>query len=137
MSARAVRAGLFEERDGAIHLLGDRCRTCGRHQFPQADTCTLCGAHDPEPVPLSATGVLWGWTWVTAAPPGYAGPVPYGFGAVELPEGIRVITRLVLDPADEPWTGMPMRATTAVVGTDEDGTEVHSWAFAPSGEVAP
>ena len=28
------------------------------------------------------------------APPGYTGEVPFGFGVVELPEGLRVITRL-------------------------------------------
>ena len=46
------------------------------------------------------SGVLWAWTAVTAAPPGYEGPVPYGFGVVELPEGVRIITRLTeADPA--------------------------------------
>ena len=45
---------------------------------------------------LSSEGTLWGWTAVNAAPPGYDGPVPYGFGVVELPaDGIQVVTRLV------------------------------------------
>ena len=38
---------------------------------------------------------------MTAAPPGYEGPVPYGFGVVSLPaDGIQVVTRLVeADPS--------------------------------------
>jgi uncharacterized OB-fold protein len=47
-----------------------------------------------QPVELSPGGTLWAWTAVTAAPPGYEGDVPFGFGVVELPEGVRVITRL-------------------------------------------
>ncbi len=113
-------------------LLGDRCRACGAHQFPRADTCTLCGAADPLPVQLASTGTLWAWTWVTAAPPGYDGPVPYGFGVVELPEGLRVITRLVLDTGVDPTIGQPMRAVLDTVGTDaESGQDLVSWAFAP------
>ena len=80
----------------------------------------------------AATGTLWAWTWVTAPPPGYDGPVPYGFGVVELPEGLRVITRLVLDPDVAPTVGQPMRAVLDTVGTDpESGHDLVSWAFAP------
>ena len=40
---------------------------------------------------------------MTAPPPGYQGEVPYGIGVVELPEGVRVITRLTeSDPAPSP-----------------------------------
>lgn len=132
MSGVAVRAGLFEQTDAGVTLLGDRCRACDAHQFPRAGICTLCGAPDPVPVQLAATGTLWAWTWVTAPPPGYDGPVPYGFGVVELPEGLRVITRLVLDPDVAPTVGQPMRAVLDTVGTDpESGHDLVSWAFSP------
>ena len=59
---------------------------------------------------LSSEATLWAWTAVTAAPPGYAGPVPFGFGVVELMhEQLRVITRLTEpDPARLAF-GQPMR----------------------------
>ena len=60
--------------------------------------CPYTGAADVEPVEFSHAATLWGWTAVTAPPPGYEGDVPYGFGVVELVhEQLRLITRLT-DP---------------------------------------
>ena len=57
--------------------------------------CPFTGADDVESVALPRDGRLWAWTAVTHPPPGYEGPVPYGFGVVELDGvGLRVVTRL-------------------------------------------
>jgi len=83
----------FAEQAG---LLGGECGACGRRHFPRATICPWCGHGEVAEVTLSSEGTLWGWTAVNAAPPGYDGPVPYGFGVVELPaDGIQVVTRLV------------------------------------------
>jgi uncharacterized OB-fold protein len=125
-----VHPGLFEDDGtGHVHLLGARCRACGRHHFPRTTTCPYCGAGDAEPVPLSEHGTLWGWTAVTAPPPGYTGPVPFGFGVVELPEGLRVITRLEeSDPAMLSF-GMTMRLVVVPVGAGDDGEAVATYSF--------
>ena len=74
---------------------------------------------------------------VTNRPPGYRGSLPYGFGVVELTNGLRVITRLT---ESDPARLRPGLAVTLVVEplfTDDDGTEVLSYAFAPQpGESA-
>ena len=81
-----------------------------------------------EVVRLSRPGTLWAWTAVTAAPPGYEGPVPYGFGIVELGnEGLRVVGRLTEPDPERLRFGQPMEP---VVETLPDGHRV--WAFAPS-----
>ncbi|MCE7885697.1 MAG: OB-fold domain-containing protein [Actinobacteria bacterium ATB1] len=80
---------------------------------------------------------LWAFTTVNAAPPGYEGPVPYGFGVVELPGGMRLVTRLTETDHSVLEEGMPMVLTHDVVATDADGTEVVSWAFAPAGGTEP
>jgi uncharacterized OB-fold protein len=69
---------------------------------------------------------LWAWTAVIAAPPGYDGPVPYGFGVVELDaERLRVIARLrESDPARLTF-GQPMTLVA-----DELPGGVVTWAFA-------
>ena len=74
--------------------------TCGQVCFPRQDICPYCSEEPVDQIELSRRVPLWAWTAVTAPPPGYEGPVPYGFGVVELPEGVRVITRLTEpDPA--------------------------------------
>ena len=64
------------------------------------------------------------------APPGYLGTVPYGFGVVELPEGVRVVTRLAV-PEDSWAFGQPMQLRVAEVGVDPDGVMLTTWEFAP------
>jgi uncharacterized protein len=125
---RPVHEGLFTDD----HLLGGRCRACGRHHFPRAAICPWCRSEDVGEAALSDTGTLWAWTAVTAPPPGYEGEVPFGFGVVELPEGVRVITRLSEpDPARLAF-GMPMRFTVTDLHEEDDGTTVVTYEFAAS-----
>ena len=58
--------------------------------------CPFTGADDVEAVDLPPMGTVWLHTSVHVAPPGYAGPVPYGFGVVELDGSplLRVLSRL-------------------------------------------
>lgn len=132
-ATRAVHDGLFRlDADGSVRLLGGYSPSSGKHHFPVLPACPYTGADDVEPVELSNHGTLWGWTAVTAAPPGYDGVVPFGFGVVELPEGLRVITRITeSDPARLEF-GQPMRLVVAPLHTDDDGTEVVTYAFEPT-----
>jgi uncharacterized OB-fold protein len=121
--AEPVHPGLFTD-DG---LIGGECGACGRRHFPAAATCPWCGSDDVTTVQLASEGTLWGWTAVTAPPPGYEGPVPYGFGVVSLPaDGLQVVTRLVEADPSALHEGDTMRFT---VVTLTPGTV--TWAFAP------
>jgi uncharacterized OB-fold protein len=128
-ATRPVHEGLFT----ADHLIGGHCRGCSKYHFPADAICPYCGGSEVTRVELSDTGTLWGWTAVTAPPPGYQGDVPFGFGVIELPEGIRVISRVEEpDPARLTF-GMPVRFATAPLHTDDDGTTVLTYTFVPEG----
>ena len=65
---------------------------------------------------------------MTAPPPGYEGPTPYGFGVVELTrEQLRVVTRLTEPDPERLQFGQPM---TLVADELHDG--VVTWAFTPA-----
>jgi len=125
-----VRAGLFTDTDPP-HLIGGRCPGCGRCSFPRADTCPYCSADGVAEVELSSEGTLWSWTAVTSAPPGYRGPVPYGLGVVELPEGLRVVSRLTEPDPGALRAGEAMTLVFVALHTDDDGRDVVGYAFAP------
>ncbi len=118
--------------DGTATLLGGYSPSSGRFHFPRGEVCPYTGATDVEAVELSRDATLWGWTAVTAAPPGYEGTVPYGFGVVELVhEQLRIVSRLTEpDPAKLEF-GQPMHLVADTVATDADGSEIVTWAFAP------
>jgi uncharacterized OB-fold protein len=129
---RSIVPDLFELRDdGRVALHGGYSPSSRLHHFPRSALCPYTGADDVEPALLPDRGTLWLWTEVTAAPPGYTGPVPFGFGVVELSNGLRVVTRLTGADGSELAVGMPMQLVADVVAVDDDGTEVVAWAFAP------
>jgi uncharacterized OB-fold protein len=110
-------------------LVGGECPACDNRHFPAASFCPWCGAEGVVEVALSTTGTLWTWTAVTARPPGYEGPVPFGFGVVDLPaDGLRVVTRLTVADPVLLHLGDPMAFCVVDVA---DGLQ--TWAFAPVG----
>ncbi len=127
MTAHAIHDGLFElHEDHTITLVGGYSPTSEKYHFPLLDTCPYSGATDVERVLLSRDATLWAWTAVTAAPPGYTGPVPYGFGVVELVrEQLRIITRL-----REPDPARLTFGQTMTLVTDELPDGAVTWAFA-------
>lgn len=126
----AIHEGLFEsgESGGSPALIGGRCPACGSVCFPLQEICPYCSGSPVESLRLSRTGALWAWTAVTAPPPGYEGPIPYGFGVVELPEGVRIVSRLTeSDPAALQY-GQAM--SLVLVPLPFEGTNVMTFAFA-------
>lgn len=132
--AVAVTDGLFElGADGGGRLLGGYCSACARYHFPASGDCPYCSAQGCERRALSQRGRLCLFTTVVNRPPGYAGDVPFGFGVVELPEGLRVIARLTETAADRLAFDMPVRLAFVPLHVDDQGRQVVTYAFAPDG----
>ena len=134
----AVHDRLFVvDDDGQGRLVGGYSPSSAKFHFPQLATCPYTGAADVERAELSTTGALWGWTAVTAPPPGYRGEIPFGFGVVELPaEGLRVITRLTEPDPSKLHFGQAMRLEIVPLHTDDEGRTVLTYAFAPDATAA-
>jgi uncharacterized OB-fold protein len=125
-----VESGLVRDQNGSPRLVGSRCASCEQLAFPAATTCPWCGGDRTDEVLLAPTGTLWGWTAVTAAPPGYNGPTPFGFGIVQLDDGLRVVTRLTEADPSALTFGDRMMLVYDLVEHDDAGNDVVTWAFA-------
>ena len=138
MQQRCVSEGLFEWPSEEPQLIASQCEACTYVTFPRQDSCPRCGGNEMRTTNLSRTGTLWTWTRQRFQPknPPYIGREPasefqqYAVGYVELPEG-RVEARIVADSDTELEIGMPMELTVVPFATDEDGTEVVTYAFRP------
>ena len=126
-----VRRGLFTMGDDP-RLLGSECPGCAALHFPASDACPYCGVRPSIECELPSRGTLWAWTTVHISPPGYRGPVPFGFGVVELDGRIRVVSRLTETDSDLLRQGQAVHLVLTEVG-EEEGMQMVSWAFAPSG----
>ena len=129
--SRPITPGLFRDDDGGPHLLTGRCRRCARRHFPVAPTCPYCGADGCLETPAGPRGRLCLYTVVLTAPPGYRGPVPYGFGVVEVDDGLRVITRLTESRPERLRPGLAVHLVLEPLFTDDEGRAVVSYAFRP------
>src|SRR5690349_11313867 len=130
---RPIIDGLFTTADDVPRLVVGRCAACARTHFPMGPTCPYCGAEGCTAGTAGPAGRLWLYTVVNARPPGYRGAIPYGFGIVELDDGLRVVGRLTEANFERLRPQQPVRLVIDTLATDDDGTPVLSYAFAPEG----
>ncbi len=128
MSQVAVKEGLFTMPGNALaRLLGGHCAACARFHFPAQGHCPYCCASGCDIRELSRDGIIEVCTTVTNRPPGYEGPMPFGFGVVELPEGIRLISRIC--PPGLVTPGTPVSLMLDVIAQDREGRDIVTYAF--------
>lgn len=139
MRSRPVAEGLFTETDAGPCLIGSRCGACGTVTFPSQRGCPRCGADAMAETTLSRRGRLFTFTtqgflpkWPYSGPGSEADYEPFGVGYLELPEVIVEGRLTEADPA-RLAIGMEMEVVIVPFGTDPDGTEVLTYAFAPVG----
>jgi hypothetical protein len=109
-------------------LLVQRCRACGKHRHVPRPLCPACHSFKVDWVPPSGIGQVHSWTVVPAgrSPAPADRPPPQMLLTVDLPEGVRLIGRL-LDPPDGLAVGRAVRALVER-GPDDVPQPVFRWA---------
>lgn len=119
------KEGLFtipKSSSEKAHLIGSRCRQCGKIDFPKKSQCFECMLEDTiEEILLSREGKIYVSTilrWPKLAPQGHE--VPYAFGYVDLPEKVRVMALLHHSELEKLHTGMDVELELIKIDQDED-----------------
>ena len=117
--------------DGAPHLVAWEAVDSGALYFDRRNADANQGGTEFKRRKLADTGKLRSFTIVHRTVPGV--PAPYVSALVDLDGGGSVKGNLVNIPPDPEHVklGMPVRMTTFVAGTDDDGTEAVAFAFEP------
>jgi uncharacterized OB-fold protein len=111
------------------HLIGGRCKTCGKYTFPKYYVCPFCFSDELEDAPLSPKGKLHSFTVVRRSLPGFL--VPYGLGLVDFPEGVRVMAQIETDNLEGLGLDTEMEVTVGVIRKSKDGKDILSYKFRP------
>ena len=110
-------------------LIGSYSQGADEHFFPRRKRCPI-SFDAVEDRYLSTEGVLYSWTWLETMRYGTmtgAGE-PHGIGQVDLPEGVRIQTRLLGAMGD--WEiGLPMVTDLLPITTDDAGNELCTFCF--------
>ncbi len=118
--------------DGPPHLVAWEAVDSGALYFDRRNADALGGGTEFKRRTLGTDGVVRSFTIVQRGVPGV--PVPYVSALVDLDGGGCVKGNIVSCPPDPDHValGMPVRMTTFVAGTDDDGTEAVAFAFEPT-----
>lgn len=134
---RPIREGLLlnvGQELGNVRLAGTHCVSCRETSLGSVELCPNCGSDQVQILPLGNRGTVWSYTVARHKPPGdYRGPepfVPYGIALVELPEGLRVVTRVDCD-VEQIRVGMPVDFTP-YLRHDADGGTVVTFTYTPA-----
>ena len=138
MASVPVAEGVFTWPSDEPQLIGSRCTSCEIITFPAQGSCPRCASTGMTEHLLARRGRLWAWTTQQFPPPSppYAGPTgpdftPYGVGYVELPDEVRVETRLTESDPSVLRLGMEMELALVPFRTDDAGNDVVTFAFRP------
>jgi uncharacterized OB-fold protein len=127
-----VTPGLFkQDHGGTWYLVAGYCEECARLHFPRSPNFPYCSSESCGERLVGNTGKLHLFTTVVNRPPGYRGAVPFGFGVVELPEGLRVVSRLTESDVSRLHFGQSVRLVVTPLHQDEEGRSVTTYAFRP------
>lgn len=129
-----VREGLFTIRGRSCkpRLIAGKCLSCGEIVFPKPEICPNCQEESVKEIRLSRRGKIYSSTIVMQQPrPFYKGPVPYGLGFVELPEGVRVETLFTDCDPEELKIGMEVELVIEKLYDDDEGNELIGYKFRP------
>lgn len=134
---RPIREGLLDGELTSldnIALAGTACGSCAEVTLGHVDLCPNCGSDQTKHIRLSDEGKVWTYTVARHKPPGdYRGPEPfqpYGYALVELPEGLRVVTRIDCD-VETIRVGMPV-TFTPYLRYDKDGGLTVTFTYKPT-----
>lgn len=118
--------------DGDPHLVAHESVESGALYFDRRNADAKSGKPGFTTRRLSNTGRVRTFTIVHRAAPGV--PTPYVSAVVDLDGGGAVKANLVnVEPdPDHVQFGMPVRLTTYVAGTDDNGTEAVAFAYEPA-----
>jgi len=118
--------------DGHPRLLAGECEDCSQRVFPPPAVCPICMGERMRAVPISRRGTLYSYSYLPQGAPEFDSP--YFIAYVDMPEGVRVFTRLANVDPKSLACGMAVELMPAKPKIDRYGRVVGQFEFVPVSE---
>ena len=123
------------ESEDQPRLIASKCESCGEIFFPKKDNnwCIHCYQKTLKEVLLSRDGKIFSFSVVMQQPGGgfYRGEVPYSYGLVDLPDGIRIWSLFDCENFEDLEQGQDVELVINKLHEDNEGNEVVTFKFRP------
>lgn len=123
-----IGGAIARDSEGRPVLIGSRCDVCGVTTFPKRSVCPSCMSEKVVEEVMPRTGTLYSFTVLRVGPERWLRPAALGY--VDLPNDVRVFSRIVGD-LDAIRISQPVELDVAVVGREADGSPLSSFVFKP------
>lgn len=123
---KVISEGVIQENNGKFSLVGGKCRECGRISYPARPICVACGSKEVDSCELSKTGTVYSYS--TTMRPVSKLPAPCTFAYVDLPEGVRLFTPMLMEENERVEIGAQAEIVFCDLW-DDDGVPVLGYRF--------
>lgn len=101
-------------------FLIQKCRDCGKPQYHYRAFCSHCWSDAVDDVAIAGEGTVWTFSVVNRnLTPAFASWGRYAVGVVEVPEGVKIVTKIETDDPDSLRIGASVRLTFARGDNDQ------------------
>lgn len=91
-------------------FLVQRCRDCRQTQYHYRAFCCHCWSDAVDDLPIAGAGAVWTFSVVRVnRSPQFASWGVYATGVVEVPEGVKIVSRILADDLDRLRIGTPVK----------------------------
>lgn len=126
----------WREIPSRYNLMGSKCGSCGKVDFPPRTVCPECGRKSigrMERYRLKGTGSVVTYTVIHDAPAEFEMQKPYLVAIVEMDEGVRLTTQIIDADPGQMKIGMKVQATFRKLGQEGDAGVIHyGYKFRPT-----
>ena len=126
----------WREIPSRYNLIGTKCGSCGKVDFPPRAICPMCGRKSlgkMERFRLRGAGKVVTFTVIHEAPAQFEMQKPYVVAIVEMDEGVRITSQIIdVDPS-EVKIGMRVQTAFRKLGEEGDAGIIHyGYKFRPA-----
>ena len=118
----------WREIQSRYNLIGTKCGSCGKVDFPPRAVCPTCGRRSVgkmQRIRLAGKGAVVTYTVIHDAPAQFEMQKPYVMAIVQMEEGVRLTSQLIDVKPEHVKIGMKVQATFRKLGQEGEAGVIH------------